>query len=148
MNCGSYQILLVDDNEADRYMMAKAWKMAGVNADLQFATDGEEALSMLSEWPENDEDPIGMVLMDINMPIKGGLQTVEQIRQSDPSIRHIPVLLWSSSSRVEDVNQAYSFGANAYLLKPTGVKEYVAIAESIHSFWCSRVQLPAFESGA
>lgn len=148
MNSSSNRVLLVDDNEADRYMMAKAWKMAEVKAELAFATDGDEAIKMLLAREGKPEESIGVILMDINMPIKDGLETVRQIRQSEKSFRLLPVLLWSSSSRIEDVNKAYSNGANAYLLKPSSVQEYIAIASSIGAFWCGRVLLPATESSA
>lgn len=146
MNSSSSCVLLVDDNEADRYMMTKAWKMAEVKAELVFATDGEEAIKVLTAREGNPDEAIGVILMDINMPVKDGLQTVRQIRQSTASFRWLPVLLWSSSSRIEDVNKAYSNGANAYLLKPSSVQEYVAIASSIGAFWCGRVLLPSTES--
>ena len=115
---------------------------------VHFATDGTQAIEALNCAQSGEKDQIDLMLMDINMPIQDGLQTVALIRSSETSYQHIPVVLWSSSERVEDVIKAYSAGANAYVVKPQGVADIVKLVESIHMFWCGKVLYPLVEKSA
>lgn len=80
-----------------------------------------------------------LLLLDLKMPLKHGCDVLRWIRTEAPAtVRLLPTLLLSSSSRAEDVELGYQFGANAFLTKPTTVEAMVAMVRAIESFWINQ----------
>jgi two-component system, chemotaxis family, response regulator Rcp1 len=133
-------ILLVDDSRAD-VELVKYWLGGRPGAPrLIVAQDGVEALRMLREnsgTPRPD-----LILLDLNLPLKPGHRVLAEIKQ-DPQLRHIPVVILSSSSAERDIASAYELHANCYLTKPMDIDSFADALRSIEEFWFSRAQLPS-----
>ena len=82
-----------------------------------------------------------LILLDLNLPRKDGREVLREIKQ-DPNLRHIPVLVLSTSRADSDVSACYHAHANCYLTKPVDLAEFGRLAELIRDFWLGVVQLP------
>ena len=99
MNELPIEILVVDDNDDDVLIIQEAFTQEKLVNILQVVKDGEEALAYLRrQGTHHDASPPGLVLLDINMPKKDGLEVLKEIKQ-DPSLRHLPVVMLTTSSR-------------------------------------------------
>lgn len=136
------QILLVEDNLGDVILAQKAMSKLNVPYKLTVAKDGEEALNImyLNLNQEQSMSP-DIVLLDLNLPRKSGLEVLEEIKQH-PHLKQIPVLIFSSSRAGRDVIGCYSLHANSYLCKPQNFEEYAQIIEVLESFWLKNAILP------
>lgn len=116
-------ILLVEDDPTDVAVARRAFRKAAL-PDLQVLRDGEEALSALhlddhrpeEEQPRSGSSLPSVIFLDLKMPKVDGFEVLREIRAA-PHTRDIPVVVVSSSSREEDVRQAYRLGANSFLVK-------------------------------
>jgi two-component system, chemotaxis family, response regulator Rcp1 len=136
------QVLLVEDNPGDVRLTMEALKDGKVRCDITVARDGVEAL----EYLRGDGASAGralpdVILLDLNLPRKGGLETLEEIRR-DEAMQHIPVVILTSSSAESDVARSYALAANAYVTKPVGLAEFLVVVKSIEHFWFEIVRLP------
>ena len=139
------RILLVEDNRDDEDLALLAIEDSGVSCEVQVAHDGAEALDMLFGSPESrarrSNAPLRLVLLDLKVPKVSGLEVLKYIR-SDPSTKHVPVVILTSSSEQRDLADAYAFGANSYIRKPINVEEFNKIMSSICSYWLLWNQIP------
>ncbi|MDB6034359.1 MAG: response regulator with CheY-like receiver domain and winged-helix DNA-binding domain [Verrucomicrobiales bacterium] len=130
-------ILLVEDNEDDVVIMQAAFRKAKIPNRLEIARDGEEALNYLSgmgKWADRNTYPLPVViLLDLNMPKKGGLEVLDWVRQQT-TLRHVTVQVLTASSREEDVCRAFQLGANDYLVKPSRIETLVEMLKAWQSF--------------
>lgn len=132
------EILLVEDNPGDVRLTQEAFNEAGFDVGLHTVTDGVEAMDFLRDETTPVPD---IVLLDLSLPRKDGFDVLSEIR-SDADLRHIPVLVLSSSTSNDDICSSYESYANAYLEKPSNSEEFVEVVEAIQAFWAQRVQLP------
>ncbi len=138
-------VLLVEDNHADAVLAFEAFKNLKMPVDLIRVSDGEEALAYLKKENKYAEvrDP-DLILLDLNMPKKGGLEVLKEIK-NDPKLKEIPVLVLTSSQSEEDMENAYEFHANFYIVKPadfTGLCEAMKYLEEI---WLPTLSQDSFE---
>lgn len=136
---GSIKILLVEDNPGDVRLMMEAMKEAQLNCNTVIAKDGVEAMDILNQ--EGKYGNIDLVILDLNLPKKDGREVLSEIK-SDPKLKHIPVVVLTSSSSKEDITQSYEAHANCYITKPLDLKEFVNVVKRIETFWVSMVRLP------
>jgi len=136
----TYTVLHVEDEPADRMIVSAAFKKAAPNVLLKAAIDGEQAIAYLSGqgvFANRELHPMPLlVLLDIKLPRKSGLEVLEWIRKH-PTLKSMPVLMLTSSSESNDLDRAYALGANSYLVKTVdlpamreivrGIGEYAAI---------------------
>jgi len=101
--------LIVDDSQIMRRIIVSVLKKAGVN-DISEVSNGQEALDALKQ----DKD-IGLVLLDWNMPVMTGIETLKHIRTTN---KQLPVVMVTTESEKERVVEAIKAGANDYMLKP------------------------------
>ena len=134
------QILLVEDSKSDQVMVQRALEDGRIKCDLFIANNGNEALTMLSDLAQQDALP-HLILMDINMPVMDGKQTLKAIRDN-LDISHIPVIMLTTSNREKDVMDSYQLGVNAYLTKPIVDADFLKIISRIEDFWLEIVVLP------
>jgi CheY-like chemotaxis protein len=80
------------------------------------------------------------------MPRKNGMEVLEWIRKQH-EFRGLPVIVFTSSAHREDVERAYELGANAFVVKPPGVKERVEFAKCMESFWLQFNEYPQIANG-
>jgi two-component system response regulator len=128
------QILLVEDDEDQALLMGEALRIHGVTAEIARARDGEEALRMLFPLDGNGHARPSVVFLDLHMPKMNGFEVLQHIR-SQEGTRMLPVVIFSSSVRAEDVRNAYLSGANSYVKKITSFKEFSTAVGLMALYW-------------
>ncbi len=136
------QILLVEDNPGDVRLTAETLRAGKVANELHVAKDGEVAMAFLRrEEPHADAPRPDLVILDLNLPRKDGIEVLTEIKQDD-SLHVIPIVILTTSAAERDVLQSYELKANAYVTKPIGVHDFIAAVTSIEDFWLNIVRLP------
>jgi CheY-like chemotaxis protein len=142
-------LLLVEDNPADIKIAQRALREADHGVELIVARDGREALDYLLREGVHSHttnwQPPALVLLDVNLPGLTGRQVLEQIRAT-PRLRMLPVVVLTTSRRVEDIQEMYGAGANSYIEKPQEYRRFVEIMETLQSYWFDVAQLPTLPS--
>lgn len=135
-------ILLVEDNKGDIVLIHEALEEGDIQNTLAIARDGVQAISYLEKRKpyENEVEP-DLVLLDINLPKKNGYEVLKYIKES-PDLKHIPVVILTTSSSEADIMKCYKNHANCYITKPIDLQKFMEIVASIENFWISLVQLP------
>jgi chemotaxis family two-component system response regulator Rcp1 len=137
------RVLLVEDNEADVRLTREALRDAGDDIRLSSVTDGERALAYLRRENGYEEAPRpDLVLLDLNLPRKNGLEVLEEMR-ADPDLACIPVIMLTTSSAEHDVVACYSRGANCFVVKPLELDEFMDLIGAIRTFWLGVARLPS-----
>ncbi len=137
-------IMLVEDNVSDQVMVERALEDGKIDCDLTVSSNGKKALENLVAMAAKGGLP-DLVLMDINMPVMDGKQTLQAIRTSD-TLKHLPVVMLTTSNREKDVLESYRLGVNAYLIKPVLDSEFVKTIKQLESFWFELSILPKHEN--
>lgn len=136
------EILLVEDNPGDVRLTREALHDAKVRNNLNVVGDGVEALAFLRRLGKYSAAPRpDLILLDLNLPKKDGREVLEEIKQ-DGSLRHIPVVILTSSQAEQDILQAYELHANCYVSKPVDLDQFITVVKSIEDFWFTIVKLP------
>ena len=133
------EILLVEDNAADVRLTQEALQEGKVRNNLTVARDGEEALEILSRPGKVRPD---LILLDLNLPRKDGREVLATLK-ADPSLKHIPVVVLTTSSAEVDILKSYQLHANCYITKPVDLEQFVSVVRSIDEFWLTVVKLPS-----
>ena len=81
------------------------------------------------------------MLLDLNLPKKDGRAVLAEVKQ-DPELRHIPVVVLTSSQAEQDIVKAYDLHANCYVTKPVDLEKFIVVVKSIDIFWLTVVTLP------
>lgn len=126
-------ILLVDDNPMDVDLTLRALRQDKFTNPIEIARDGEEALAWVPRWEAGEPRPL-VILLDINMPRIGGLEVLHQLK-AHPRMRSIPVVMLTTSAVSEDMEAAYAYGANSYIVKPVDFDEFNEFAALIKKYW-------------
>lgn len=134
-----FRVLLIEDNIGDIRLTEEAFKECAPHAELQYVLDGVAALAYLqsSEQPRPD-----LILLDLNLPRKDGRAVLKTIK-ADEGLRHIPVVVLTTSSAAQDVRGAYAAHANCYINKPVDFEGFLQIVELLAHFWMRVVILPS-----
>lgn len=138
-------VLLVEDNPDEADLIAHAFRKAQVPHRLEVVSDGEHAIEHLASRHagEHGEQPLPvMVLLDLKLPRKSGFEVLEWIR-AHPSLRHLPVVVLTSSDQDEDKRRAYAMCANSYLVKPARLDALIAMVRAVNHYWTDLNQVPA-----
>ncbi|MCA9268909.1 MAG: response regulator [Planctomycetales bacterium] len=137
-------ILLIEDNLADQEMYRRALGRVAAGIDLQVVEDGEQAIDYLLQrdlFADGAAPRPDLVVLDLNLPKLSGKDIIRRIR-GDETMRHLPLIVMTTSHAEEDVLESYQLGCNAYILKPSRFDHYVALMERLTQYWFSEVQLP------
>lgn len=136
------EILLVEDNEDDVIMTLEAFAEVNLVNVVQVVKDGEAAMSFLHRQPPfADVDLPGLILLDINMPKKNGFEVLDDIK-TDPKLRHIPVIMLTTSERERDIVRSYAKGACSYIAKPVGFESFVEVVKQFSLYWTLISRIP------
>jgi CheY-like chemotaxis protein len=134
-------VLLVEDDPGDVLMTREAFDEYLHNR-LDVVTDGAEALSYLrQEGAYTDAPRPDLVLLDLNLPKRDGREVLQEVK-ADQDLRHIPVIVLTTSQADEDVLRSYQLHANAYVTKPVDFEGFIEAIKQIDHFFVSVVQLP------
>jgi len=139
---GTVEILLVEDNPGDVRLSQEAWKEARIPNRLHVAEDGVEALAFLRrEGRHAGAVRPHLILLDLNLPRKDGREVLADIKK-DPKLKHIPVVILSTSKAEQDILKSYDLHANCYIAKPLDMDRFVEVVHAIEEFWLATVTLP------
>lgn len=139
-------ILMADDDDDDRLLTRDAVTEAGLDGDLHFVQNGEELLDYLCHRGKYDQPNAaprpGLILLDLNMPLKDGREALREIR-ADPELRRIPVVVLTTSKADTDIGAIYELGANSFISKPFQFEALVGVMKMLGQYWFKTVELPA-----
>jgi CheY-like chemotaxis protein len=136
------EVLLVEDDPGDVLMTKEAFEEHRVNNRLRVVNDGDEALAYLRQQePYPDAVRPDLILLDLNLPRRDGRQVLQEIK-NDESLRHIPVVVLTTSQADEDILRSYQLHANAYVTKPVDFDQFIKAVQQIDEFFVSVVRLP------
>jgi chemotaxis family two-component system response regulator Rcp1 len=136
------EILLVEDNPGDVRLTQEVLREGRIRNTLNVVGDGVEALDFLHRrGAYADAHPQDLILLDLNLPRMNGQEVLAEIKR-DPALKHIPVVVLTTSSAEQDVLSAYDLHANCYITKPVDLDQFVRVVQSIEDFWLSIVRLP------
>ena len=134
----SIHILLVEDLASDRKLIERALRKGGIRNVIHHACDGQEALDYLlgrGDYADRIKHPLpGLVLLDLKLPKVSGLEVLKHVKGVE-SLKRIPIVVLTSSEENRDVDRAYEFGANSYLVKPVKFSAFCEVAAQIKLYW-------------
>ncbi len=143
-----FEILLVEDNPGDIRLIREAVKECSIPVRMTVKKDGSAAIEYLHQKIAGSESPIpDLILLDLNLPVKDGLEVLREIK-STPHLRRIPVVVLSSSESAQDIARAYELYANCYITKPSDLDKFIEAIDAIYGFWLNIVELPEKDSRA
>lgn len=137
------EILLVEDNPGDIRLTQEVLKEGPIHNHLNVVDDGEKAIAFLNHiHPYRHAPHPNLVLLDLNLPRRSGLDVLKIIKTS-ADLRHIPVIVFTSSQAEDDIKRAYDLHANCYITKPIDLEQFSRSIKSIEDFWLTVVELPS-----
>jgi len=134
---GLKRILLVEDDLNDVELTLESLKEYNLANEVIVARDGEEALDYIYRRSTFAQTPGGhpvVIFLDIKMPRMNGLEVLRIIK-NDSDLRMIPVVMVTSSQEEPDLKEAYELGANAYVVKPVDVQQFMKAIKELGVFW-------------
>ncbi len=134
-------ILLVEDNPMDLDLARRAFAKRKIANPIVIARDGEEALGFIPRWEAGEALPV-LILLDLKLPKVDGLEILQRFKDH-PRLRVIPIVVLTTSAESNDINTAYSFGANSYIVKPVDFDRFMEVAGYIQLYWCHMNTPPA-----
>jgi CheY-like chemotaxis protein len=136
-------ILIADDDADDRLLVKDAFQESDVVNNLRFVENGVELLDYLRKQGKYQDAPDfpDLVLLDLNMPRKDGREVLQEIK-NDPNLRHLPVVILTTSKAEEDILRSYDMGAAGYITKPVTFEGLIEITKGLSEYWLQIVRLP------
>jgi CheY-like chemotaxis protein len=141
------KILLAEDNRNDVELTLEALTEINLANTVTVVRDGVETMEYLrceGAYHGRDDGHPAVILLDIKMPRKDGLEVLAEIR-ADEKLRMIPVVLLTSSREEQDLIKGYKLGANAYVVKPVDFNNFTESIKQIGAFWALINELPPAE---
>ncbi|HEY5620171.1 MAG TPA: response regulator [Candidatus Bathyarchaeia archaeon] len=137
------EILLVEDSPDDVELTQEALNEGNIRHHLNVVEDGVQALDFLRrkgryvQAPEPD-----IVLLDLNLPRRSGQEVLMEVK-SDVSLKHIPIMVLTTSAAGDDVFKSYQLHANCYITKPVDLGQFIRVLKVLQEFWLTVVELPS-----
>lgn len=124
------KILIADDDADDRALASIAFKELNTGHELDFVTDGQELMDYLIKRV-NDKKPLpDLILLDLNMPRKDGRVALKEIK-NHPMLRHLDVIIFSTSASEDDKKNTLANGARNYFVKPSDYSKLITVFRDI-----------------
>jgi CheY-like chemotaxis protein len=138
---------MCDDDPDDRLLFKDAITEASLINDISFTEDGQQLIEFLTRQGDykniQQQDLPDIILLDLNMPRKDGREALKEIKDN-PKLRHIPVVILTTSKHEEDVFKSYDLGANSYITKPVTFDKLVDLVKQLSTYWFKIVKLPEY----
>jgi len=135
-------ILLLEDEPSDAYLVKMALKEAGLPANLHHVVDGREGLDFLNRTEKYADAPRpDLIFLDLNMPRINGCEFLAII-SADQRFKSIPTVVLATSDVESDIVRSYQLGATGYMTKPGDMPQFVKAVQQIGEYWFSLVKLP------
>jgi CheY-like chemotaxis protein len=128
-------VLMADDDAEDCMLATEAFAESGAKAAFSCVLDGIELIDYLSEHSRSEAKRLpDLILLDLNMPRKNGRKALVEIK-SEPALRHIPIVIFTSSEDREDVDFTMKAGAESFITKPATFDEWVKVMKALAESW-------------
>jgi len=132
-------LLLVEDDPADARLIIRALEKVEIPARVVHLKDGDDAVAYLTrESPHASEAQVAvpqLVIMDLKLPRRSGLEVLQWIRKQESEISRVPVIMLSSSHHSVDIERAYRYGVNSYLVKPETSDQLLSMMTVLKTYW-------------
>ena len=136
-------ILLVEDNDGDILLTTEALENTQLGTKLSVVKNGKDAIDFLTNADGySDATQPDMLLLDINLPKRNGHEVLKFIKENE-TLKHIPVIMLTTSSSPSDIELAYKNYVNCFIIKPIEAHSFLDLIAAIENFWVSIVKLPA-----
>jgi CheY-like chemotaxis protein len=136
------EILLVDDNEDDVFLTREAFDAARLRVSLQHVDNGEKCLQYLrKQGPYVHAPSPDLILLDMHMPVMDGHEVLSEIVKDD-KLRHLPVVVLTTSYEAVDIHKMYRLRCNSYITKPVDFNKFVKVIGQMAGYWLTVVVLP------
>jgi chemotaxis family two-component system response regulator Rcp1 len=136
-------ILLVEDNRGDIRLIQEALKRSRSQYQVVTVRDGMEAMAYLRRQEEYaDSIRPDLILLDLNLPKKDGREVLAEIKM-DSQLKHIPVVVLTTSRNEEDILKSYDLYVNCYITKSRNLSDLFKIVQGIEEFWLATAELPS-----
>jgi CheY-like chemotaxis protein len=142
-----YPILIAEDDENDAIILERALRRVGFSNPFRFCRDGTEVVAYLrgeGEYQDREKFPFPRILItDLKMPKMGGIEILKWLYHH-PECNLIPKVVLSASKHASDIQEAYKWGANSYLVKPGGYEGLTQVMKLFFDYWnmCEKPVIP------
>lgn len=138
-------IVVAEDDPAHRLLTVKAFQRSLLPNPIREVADGEELMEFLRHSGRYADHPVVprplLILLDLNMPRRGGLEVLAEIK-SDSRLRRIPVIVLTTSDEEQDVVRSYDLGANSFITKPVDFGQFTQAIQRLGEYWLELVTMP------
>lgn len=139
------EILLVEDNEDDVFLTREAFDAAHLRVNLHHVDNGQKCLQFLRrQGPYADAVSPDLILLDMHMPVMDGYEVLAEIVK-DEKLRHLPVVVLTTSYEAEDIRKMYGLRCNSYITKPVDFDSFVKAIGQLAGYWLTVVVMPTAE---
>ncbi len=139
------EVLMIEDSPTDALFAREAFDKGRIINNLVVIEDGGEAMSyLLKEGKHENVTTPDLIFLDLNLPGKNGHEILKEIKTQE-KLRHIPVVILTTSDDEKDVLLAYRESAACFITKPVDMKKFISVAKEIERFWFAVVTLPENE---
>ena len=136
------EIFLVDDDQGDIDLTLEILEQSKLMLNFHVFKDGMAVMDHLQTLVQQTNPVMpDLILLDLNMPKKDGREVLGELK-TNRKLKHIPVVILTTSDAEIDILKSYNLGANCYVKKPVGLLEFTAVVQSIEHFWFTVVKLP------
>jgi DNA-binding response OmpR family regulator len=137
------EILIVEDNPNDLELAMHAFERHKFSNKIEVARDGQEALDyLLGTHGRAAGAPPKVILLDLKLPKVDGLEVLREIR-SHENLKHLPVVILTSSREERDIVESYDLGVNSYIVKPVNFDKFVETVQTLGLYWLLLNEPPA-----
>jgi CheY-like chemotaxis protein len=139
------EILLVDDSPLDAELAMRGLKEHNLANNIVWVKDGEQALDYVyrrGNFEGREGGGPRLILLDLKMPKVDGIEVTRRIK-GDDRMRHIPIVVMTSSKEERDISLLYSFGANSYIVKPLDFESLANVASQAGYYWLAINRVPS-----
>lgn len=135
-------IFLVEDNLGDIRLIQEALKRTTTQCEVVVARDGMEAIACLRDNGDHAQAiRPDLILLDLNLPKKDGREVLAEIK-ADQALKHIPVVVLTTSRSEDDILKSYDLHVNCFISKSRNLSQLFNLVKGIEEFWLDTVALP------
>ena len=133
------EILLVEDNDDDVFLTREAFEAASLRVSLHHVNNGEKCMRFLRKQGEYADAPSpDLILLDMHMPVMDGYEVMTEIVKDD-KLRHLPVVVLTTSYEAADIQKMYGLRCNSYITKPVDFDSFVKAIGQLAGYWLTVV---------
>jgi len=136
------EILLVEDNENDVILTREGFRKSKLTVELRHVKDGVECMDFLRrQGPYAGAPTPDLILLDLNLPRMDGREVLADLVQ-DENLRHLPVVILTTSSEEQEILRMYKLRCSSYLVKPVDFDQFLRVIRLLGDYWFTAVALP------